>query len=756
MRADYIPVWLAKPVEALDDDKPRRPDRPRRVPARRAGDRRARRARRRLSRLVPDVEGRRVTGFWLRHQPAGGLPLARRDPPPDNRWQRGDVVDALYLADAEATVWAEWYRHLAERGLPPATAMPRDLWRWSRRRRGRRPLRRGAARGGRAPAAAARGGAAGRRSRRWGRRSRRRAGRACWRRARRGRKGATLCLFRGPDGGARARGRCRRRAGSTRRRRRHRHAHLSGVSGRIAPSTVSGVSVCSATSPSRSVRSAKRPRAPARKSRAPARPGSASRSSPPGASSRGRSGSATGDVRLRVEDVGRQDEVVRPAGDELVAVLGPVRVRGLAGELVEREAVRGEDDGVRAPVGGQHLGARARGDEARQREPAAELEHARARGAAGSASSARASAIPLGHSRAHQGTGRPANASSSRSASQSTGRTTWSRRGSETRTATSSSGAGSDDDSTPRRAASRSASEARRAASAAVIGCTVVPADRRVRFSTVGGWWRPARRRTMGVPWHGCPSSSPSHGRRRRRLRGRGRRARGRAARGSRTSCSSSPTTWTGACCASCRRSGACGATGMTLERFYVADSLCCTSRASMLAGRYPHNTRVRTNVLADGRLRARGRSTTAPGRASPSALSAAGYRTGMFGKYLNGYPADRPPDPGWTRVAGRLGRLPRLRVRASPTTARRCTTAMRPTDYATDVIARGGERFIRESVEAGDPFMVQLATFTPHTPTVAAPRHAGLLQHAQSADGRRLRPADQRPADDGWERAAR
>jgi RES domain-containing protein len=79
---------------------------------------------------VPDVEGLRVTGVWLRHQPAGGLPLAHRDPPPDNRWQRGDVVDALYLADGEATVWAEWYRHLAERGVPPAAAMPRDLWRW--------------------------------------------------------------------------------------------------------------------------------------------------------------------------------------------------------------------------------------------------------------------------------------------------------------------------------------------------------------------------------------------------------------------------------------------------------------------------------------------------------------------------------------------------------------------------------------------------------------------------------------------------
>jgi RES domain-containing protein len=79
---------------------------------------------------VPDVEGRRVTGFWLRHQPAGGLPLARRDPAPDSRWQRGEAVDALYLADSEATVWAEWYRHLAEHGVPPVESMPRDVWRW--------------------------------------------------------------------------------------------------------------------------------------------------------------------------------------------------------------------------------------------------------------------------------------------------------------------------------------------------------------------------------------------------------------------------------------------------------------------------------------------------------------------------------------------------------------------------------------------------------------------------------------------------
>jgi len=43
---------------------------------------------------------------------------------------RGEVVAAIYLADEEATAWAEWYRVLAETALPPNHAMPRDLWRW--------------------------------------------------------------------------------------------------------------------------------------------------------------------------------------------------------------------------------------------------------------------------------------------------------------------------------------------------------------------------------------------------------------------------------------------------------------------------------------------------------------------------------------------------------------------------------------------------------------------------------------------------
>jgi RES domain-containing protein len=38
-------------------------------------------------------------------------------------------VRAIYVADSEETAWAEWYRALAERAVPPDLGFPRDLWR---------------------------------------------------------------------------------------------------------------------------------------------------------------------------------------------------------------------------------------------------------------------------------------------------------------------------------------------------------------------------------------------------------------------------------------------------------------------------------------------------------------------------------------------------------------------------------------------------------------------------------------------------
>lgn len=80
--------------------------------------------------MAVDVDGTRVKSRWFKHAYPGADPSAQRDPIPDGRWQRGAVVGGLYLADTEETAWAEWYRHLAELGVPPNQQMPRDLWTW--------------------------------------------------------------------------------------------------------------------------------------------------------------------------------------------------------------------------------------------------------------------------------------------------------------------------------------------------------------------------------------------------------------------------------------------------------------------------------------------------------------------------------------------------------------------------------------------------------------------------------------------------
>ena len=77
-----------------------------------------------------DVDATSVRGVWFRHVPARARPLFSPERPGDGRWQRGEVVEGFYLAEGEETVWAEWYRSLAERSIPPLRQLPRDLWRF--------------------------------------------------------------------------------------------------------------------------------------------------------------------------------------------------------------------------------------------------------------------------------------------------------------------------------------------------------------------------------------------------------------------------------------------------------------------------------------------------------------------------------------------------------------------------------------------------------------------------------------------------
>jgi len=76
------------------------------------------------------VHARAVEGTWIRHVPHGAELLGRAEVPADGRWQRGEIVPALYLADTTETATAEWYRALAEWGLSPQDHVPYDHHRW--------------------------------------------------------------------------------------------------------------------------------------------------------------------------------------------------------------------------------------------------------------------------------------------------------------------------------------------------------------------------------------------------------------------------------------------------------------------------------------------------------------------------------------------------------------------------------------------------------------------------------------------------
>lgn len=78
-----------------------------------------------------DVDAIAVAGEWIRHAPHASALLGRAPVPTDGRWQRGSVVSALYLADEADTAIAEWYRVLAELGLPPSRRIPHDHHFWA-------------------------------------------------------------------------------------------------------------------------------------------------------------------------------------------------------------------------------------------------------------------------------------------------------------------------------------------------------------------------------------------------------------------------------------------------------------------------------------------------------------------------------------------------------------------------------------------------------------------------------------------------
>jgi arylsulfatase A-like enzyme len=143
---------------------------------------------------------------------------------------------------------------------------------------------------------------------------------------------------------------------------------------------------------------------------------------------------------------------------------------------------------------------------------------------------------------------------------------------------------------------------------------------------------------------------------------------------------------------------------------------LCCPARASLLTGRYARHTGVLDN--GDGRYFDES-STLA------TWLHAAGYRTGLVGKYLNRYPFSRLPyvPPGWDRFVGKRNQSGETVYRNFRAVDQGSQVLVR--EYATDWLSEKAVGFVR-TAPSSRPFFLLFAPSAPHLPWIPAQRHEG------------------------------
>ncbi len=158
---------------------------------------------------------------------------------------------------------------------------------------------------------------------------------------------------------------------------------------------------------------------------------------------------------------------------------------------------------------------------------------------------------------------------------------------------------------------------------------------------------------------------------------------------------------------------------GVTFDNSYVTTALCAPSRASLLSAKYSHTTGVHTNGGMNGGFGAFDDSSTIA-----VWLKAAGYHTGIYGKYLNGYGGSAPYQaPGWDEwhVFKDVAYFNYTLVENGTEVA----FGSAATDYSTDVLRDRAVQFIHDSAGA-TPFFLYLALKAPHGPATPAPRYVG------------------------------
>jgi N-acetylglucosamine-6-sulfatase len=165
---------------------------------------------------------------------------------------------------------------------------------------------------------------------------------------------------------------------------------------------------------------------------------------------------------------------------------------------------------------------------------------------------------------------------------------------------------------------------------------------------------------------------------------------------------------------------------GAKFDNAIISNPLCCPSRATILTGLYSHNTGVYTN--GDGEDPHGGYpafvANDDENRTFALSLQQAGYRTGLFGKYLNHY--DGSVQPGWDDLhsfVGNNGQYYNYDWTIDGATP--VFHGSDPADYSTDV-AGGEANTWLAGLDPSQPFFLYFAPFGPHRPSTPAPQDVG------------------------------
>jgi arylsulfatase A-like enzyme len=138
---------------------------------------------------------------------------------------------------------------------------------------------------------------------------------------------------------------------------------------------------------------------------------------------------------------------------------------------------------------------------------------------------------------------------------------------------------------------------------------------------------------------------------------------------------------------------------GISFENSFISHPVCCPSRTTILTGLYDHNHDVRSNNPPDGGFQ-KFVSEGLEKNTIASLLQQSGYKTGLFGKYLNGYPGNEGSSYvpfGWDEWYGKLDgqKLYNYRINEN---GEAVSYGNDTNDFFTDVLSEQVTDFIRRA----------------------------------------------------------